>query len=196
MALDVQKVVVELVAKMLGADRGETPGWLIRPGRAEAGNRWELICAIYNELTGLRLPDTPPPRESRRVDAVLLRGGRPPLILEVDEKQHFNQFRAVTLLLYPPNLHLAFGREDWLCRSKAKLRPESGGFARPCPPLFPGEGGRHRQRAFRDALCDILPPEHDWAPTLRIGHFEVEEWIRGPKAVEKMRTLLEGRPGL
>lgn len=37
-------------------------------------------------------------------------------------------------------------------------------------------GGRHRQRAFRDALADLLPPLHGFGPTIRIGHFEVERW--------------------
>ena len=56
-------------------------------------------------------------------------------------------------------------------------------------PLFPGEGARHRQRAFRDALTDILAPDYGFAPTLRIAHFEVKDWInparRSVKGVEK-----------
>ena len=35
-------------------------------------------------------------------------------------------------------------------------------------------GVRHRQRAFRDALADLLPALHGFGPTIRIGHFEVE----------------------
>jgi hypothetical protein len=42
-------------------------------------------------------------------------------------------------------------------------------LARPCPPLFPDAGGRHLQRAFRDALADLVPLEHGWLPTLRIA---------------------------
>jgi hypothetical protein len=196
MGLELQNAVVELVARLLGATQGETPDWLSHPARAEVGDRWKLIGGIYNGLTGLELPEEMPSKESRRADAVLLRRARPPLILEVDEKQHFNQFRATTLQHYPADLPLAFNRAEWLSRSTVKLELEGGGFARPCPPLFPGGGGRHRQRAFRDALCDILPPEHDWAPTLRIGHFEVEEWIHEPEAAVKMRALLEERLGL
>jgi hypothetical protein len=68
------------------------------------------------------------------------------------------------------DIPLAFPAEVWRQRSHGKRRLEGGGFGAPKPPLFPGAGGRHRQRAFRDALRDILPPEHGWLPTLRIYH--------------------------
>jgi hypothetical protein len=50
--------------------------------------------------------------------------------------------------------------------------------------LFPQEDGRHRQRAFRDALADVLPRRPRLLPTLRIADFEVEGWLgqRGAKA--------------
>jgi hypothetical protein len=62
--------------------------------------------------------------------------------------------------------------------------------------LFPGEGGRHRQRAFRDALTDILPRENGWLPTLRVGYFEVIAWIAAPAACQRMRELLQERVAL
>ena len=92
-------------------------------------------------------------------------------ILEVDESQHFNEYRALTLRAYV-NLPVAFDREAWLTACQRKTRLEGGGFARPRPPLFPGENGRHKQRAFRDALCDLLPPEYGFHPTARIADFE------------------------
>lgn len=61
------------------------------------------------------------------------------------------------------------------------------------PPLFPGEGGRHRQRAFRDALTDILAPGYGFAPTLRIADFEVEDWINLPDRTERMLHLSSTR---
>ena len=63
----------------------------------------------------------------------------------------------------------AFPKGIWIRHSEMKKRLEGGGFGRPKPPLFPGDGGRHRQRAFRDALADILPLSHAWLPTLRTG---------------------------
>jgi hypothetical protein len=74
-----------------------------------------------------------------------------------------------------------------------KTRLEGGGFAAPKPPLFPAVNGRHQQRAFRDALCDILPPEHGWLPTLRLGDFDVGRWIETPRASERMIRLVEER---
>lgn len=170
-----------------------TPDWLMRPGRAECKRRWPLVRRIYSELTGLELPEEMPVRERRQLDAILIKRGQPPRVLEVDEKQHFNEFRATTLRAYPTSVRLALPKRAWIGRSEAKRRLEGGGFGRPKPPLFPGEGGRHRQRAFRDALADILPPAHGWAPTLRIGHFEVEDWIYGSQAKAQMRKLLAER---
>lgn len=80
-----------------------------------------------------------------------------------------------------------------MSRSDKKTKLEGGGFAAPKPPLFPGENGRHRQRAFRDALCDILPLEHGFAPTLRIADFEVASWMHSSDAAARMERLLVNR---
>jgi hypothetical protein len=54
-------------------------------------------------------------------------------------------------------------------------------------------GGRHRERAFRDPLADLLPPLHGFGPTIRIGHFEVQRRAWTDDAFEPMRDLLSGR---
>jgi hypothetical protein len=190
MARDLEHAVVSLVCDILDASALATPAWLIRPGRAECGSRWPLVQTIYHDLTGLELPEAMRPVERRTVDAVLQRHGEAPRILEVDERQHFNEYRASTLRRYPPELPLAFDRDVWLRRGEEKTRLEGGGFAAPKPPLFPGQGGRHRQRAYRDALCDILPAEHGYLPTLRIAHFELEGWIGAESARLKMTELM------
>ncbi|WP_414476441.1 hypothetical protein [Microvirga sp. M2] len=84
--------------------------------------------------------------ERRAVDAVLVVPGSPPRILKVGEKQHVNAYRAATLRRYKDELPLAFDADLRIARSDAKAKLEGGGFGRPMPPLFPGEGGRHRQR--------------------------------------------------
>jgi hypothetical protein len=185
--------VVELVHVIYGGNVEPTPGWLVRPGRGACRRRWALIQSIYKELTGRKLPDEMPPRERRILDAVFHKRGQPPRIVEFDETQHFNRYRAVTLRAYPRSIRLAFPKRKWLEACDAKTRLEGGGFGRPKPPLFPGEGGRHRQRAFRDALADILPVTYGWLPTLRVAKFEVEDWIYGARAKAKMRELLAGR---
>jgi hypothetical protein len=76
------------------------------------------------------------PIERRRVDGVFQRAGRP-FILELDEIQHFNMFRATTLRCYPDDVPLAFDEELtairalWLCgfypRSTAETKFEQEG---------------------------------------------------------------------
>jgi hypothetical protein len=51
------------------------------------------------------------------------------------------------------------------------------------------------QRAFRDALCDILPPEHGYLPTLRLGDFDVGSWIELEGASDRMTAVLQERLG-
>jgi hypothetical protein len=189
MALKLQNQVVGLVRQVFGAALSETPNWLVRPGRLECGREWQRVRGIYADLTGEILPDVMRSVERRTVDAVLLQPGSAPRILEVDEKQHFNEFRALTLQHYL-DLPVAFDRDAWKTASLAKRRLEGGGFARPMAPLFPGLNGRHRQRAFRDALCDILPTVHGFSPTLRIADFEVASWVFLPNAAERMQQFL------
>lgn len=199
MQRELERTVVAVVEEALNCElrdgREATPTWLMRPGILECGTRWKLVRSIYTELTGLQLPDAMPPSESRNVDGVLEIAGTPMRILEVDERQHFNQPRALTLRQYPASLALGFPRDLWLQRSAASRRKLTGtsDFDSPRPPLFPEPGGRHQQRAFRDALTDLLPELHGWAPTVRIAYFEVRGWINGPTAVARMRELLQAR---
>jgi hypothetical protein len=157
-----------------------TPAWLMRPGRRECGDRWKLVVWIYRGLTDLELPQTMPPRERRRVDAVIERPGERPRIFEFDESQHVNMHRAATLRAYPGGVETAFPRDVWLRASESSTKKLSttGGWGKAKPPLFPYPGGRHLQRAFRDALADLLPGIQGWAPTLRIADFEAQAWVR------------------
>ena len=194
MARELERAVVALVREILDAELVGIPAWLVRPGKAECGERWPLVQEIYADLTGgMVLPEVMRPVERREVDDVVQRPGEPPRIVEVDESQHFTRYRAATLPFYSGKVPLAFPPEVWVARSKEKPHRGGGGFSVPKPPLFPGEGGRQRQRAFRDALCDILPPEHGFLPTLRIADFEVEGWLHGPNARDRMQALLAAR---
>jgi hypothetical protein len=188
MPLKIQRQVLHLIIQITGGTiESMTPDWLIRPGRIECGKRWVLVCRIYRKLTGLELPDVMPTRDSRKVDGILKCRFCDPRIVEVDESQHFNCFQRMTLRHYPAELRLAFERDTWINRSQAEPKQKSGNWAAPKPPLFPNAGGRHQQRAFRDALADILPPDHGFQPTLRIADFEVKPWI----GTEYQRTRME-----
>jgi len=194
MAGELQAAVVPLVARILRASIVETPQWLLRPAAPDCGTSWETVCRIYSDITGLTLPEAMPRRETRRVDAVLDIDGKR-RILEVDETQHFNHYRALTLRHYPASARVAFPVEAWIAQSAKKVRLEGGGFGKPMPPLFPAEFGRHQQRAFRDMLADLVPLEHQYAPTLRIADFEVATWIYTSEAEMRMRELLDERLG-
>ena len=193
MALELQNRVCELVRAIHGGVVEPSPAWLNRPSRRECGRRWPLVRRLYSELTDMELPDVMPARERRTVDLVLRKRGRPPRIIEVDEAQHFNAYRARTIRMYPRSVDVAFNRKLWLGACDAKGKLEGGGFARPCPPLFPQVGGRHQQRAFRDALTDVLPAVHGWDRTLRIADFEVSGWVHDRGAAARMATLLASR---
>jgi hypothetical protein len=189
-ARELERRVVELVVSVLGARVLPTPSWLVRPGRIECAGRWPLVREIYAELEPrLELPDAMRPVERREIDAVIEADGSTRL-LEVDETQHFNRFRAQTLRRYADDVSLAFDAWSWIARCEQKLRLEGGGFGRPKPPLFPGENGRHRQRAFRDALADLVPLEHGYGPTLRVADFEVAGWLHESDAEDRMTVLI------
>jgi hypothetical protein len=114
--------------------------------------------------------------------------------VEVDERQHFTAARAVTLECYPRQAPLGFDAAVWLARSRELSgREPGGGFAKPRPPLFPGDGGRHRQRAFRDALADLLPPEHGWLPTVRISDEEIRVAMAAADAETRLKALVSSR---
>ena len=194
MAKEIEKAVHRVLTTAYGEDKC-TPNWLKRPGRKECGSYWPLIQEIYHELTGGELPDEMPSREWRKVDGVFqTKGGL--FIFELDEKQHFNAYRSKTLSLYSENFLVGFSIDLWvnICNKKSKL--EGGGFAKPRPPLFPRENGRHRQRAFRDSLTDILPSEYGFLPTLRIADFEIRDWIHESEAQYRMENLVESRLGV
>lgn len=194
MARELEQAVIARVREILGGVFVALPGWLVRPGKVECGQQWPLVQELYADLTdGLVLPEVMRPVERRALDAILQQPGEPPRVLEVDETQHFNAYRARTLSLYANDVPLAFPADLWIERSKQKTKLEGGGFGKPKPPLFPGEGGRHRQRAFRDALCDILPPEYGFLPTLRIADFEVAAWLCMPDANARIKELLDHR---
>ena len=182
-------VVVPLIPGVAAVEFETAPSWLLRPGIAEFGRRAPMIAAVYHELTGLRLPEVAPLRERRRVDAVIRYLDGSSRVLEFDERQHFTSSRLATLSYYD-DIAVAFDAELWRRRS-AELsgREPRGGFARPCPPLFPGPGGRHRQRAFRDLLADVLPAVHDWRPTARIQDLQALEILRGSAVEENARQL-------
>ena len=52
MPRDVERATASLLADICGPAL-PTNDWLVRPGKAECGARWELVSDIYHRLTGL-----------------------------------------------------------------------------------------------------------------------------------------------
>jgi hypothetical protein len=127
------------------------------------------------------------------VDCVIRSPGVMPQAREFDGTQHFNRYRAATLRRYPLDVALRFPRDRWIEVSMRKARLESGRWGRAAPPFFPGEGGRHLQRAFRDALADILPQLQGFGPTMRIADFEVTPWVWKQDVASGLADLLGER---
>ena len=138
-------------------------------------------------------------------------------ILEFDEKQHFNQFRLMTLEVYNKYRDVGFdpSRYEIECRRRT-VKPGKSGFARlrEEDPLFPelyeGEkqDNRYRQRAFRDLLKDLMPlTRRDVNPTWRAGIFltggkhkdfseehcsKLCEYFKDIGALKTLREAMEG----
>ncbi|MDB5973976.1 MAG: hypothetical protein JWR07_736 [Nevskia sp.] len=187
----IQKAVLDLVLKVTGGSiETARPDWLMQPGKAVSAKRWPLLRAMYHDLTGQDLPDVLPANNWRGLDGLKLAGSAP-RVIEVDEAPHFNNYRGMTLRRYPANWPLAFDIKVWIRKAHDEPKP-SGGGAKPVP-LFPGDSGRHTQRAFRDALADILPLDHGYLPTLRIADFEVKGWVGTVHAQKRMEELLQDK---
>ena len=96
MALEFERRVVEVVQNILGASLGGGHSSLAKSAGPKRMPQSLGACfQIYYALTGLELPEEMRQVERRTVDAVL-KVGEQCRVLEVDEKQHFNKFRAET----------------------------------------------------------------------------------------------------
>ncbi len=80
----------------------------------------------------------------------------PGFILELDERQHFTTPRKLTLLAYPDDLTLDFSRKQWISHCEQHDAKDND------PPF------RDEQRAWYDALRDLLPSIKGLQPTVRL----------------------------
>lgn len=87
--------------------------------------------------------------------------------IEIDETQHFTSFRAATLRRYPIDTPLGFDHhgylslcDEWSARAdRYRAAKRAVGF---------GAGGRQRQRAYNDALRDLVTPLVTGRPLIRV----------------------------
>lgn len=91
------------------------------------------------------------------------------LVIEVDEVQHFTTARLATFDYYPPDIALGFDIDEYrqlIARWQAK---GDAAFAHRVSADFPQRGGRQAQRAYNDALRDLLAPTFTDHPVVRIA---------------------------
>lgn len=106
--------------------------------------------------------------------------------IEVDESQHFTSFRLLTLDQYPVDAPLGFDINDyralcgeWSARSdKYRKSKAAVGF---------GDGGRQRQRAYHDALRDLVAPTMGHPPVIRVAAPDRD----GTAAYDRVRDRLQ-----
>jgi hypothetical protein len=89
-------------------------------------------------------------------------------IVEIDEEQHFTTSRLATFELYPADVPLGFDRDEYIdLLGRWRTRGDKA-FAHKTASDFPGTGGRQAQRAYNDALRDLLAPTFTGDPVIRI----------------------------
>lgn len=160
--------------------------WLLNvPNRELYNEFWEDINLVYNKLIDNRW--TLDDKVDNLVNNYINQKAKIDIwfnepynfICEFDEKQHFNQFRYITLENGYHNLNVAFDLNLYReLSAKRKVKPANSGFEKLStedllfPPMLDGEkqDNRVRQRAFRDYIKDIVPIKLGYNPTLRISY--------------------------
>lgn len=89
-------------------------------------------------------------------------------LIEVDEVQHFTTARARTLALYPKDTALGFDLGEYRQLVARWAHKGDNAFAHKTASDFPGPGGRQAQRAYNDAVRDLLAPTFTGHPLIRI----------------------------
>jgi len=160
------------------------PDWLLsNPSKQLIDNRSEL-SELYLELTENQFPleekvEELTDKQLKQKQSFDIWISEPfNFAVEFDEKQHFNQYRKITLDYYD-KIDIRFPIQLYKeLNNGIKISPGTSGFTKlkSNDPLFPemleGEkqDNRIRQRAFRDFLKDLLPIENGFNPTLRIPY--------------------------
>lgn len=102
------------------------------------------------------------------------------LVIEFDERQHFTLPRAASLRAYPDRTTLGFDKGKWI---------------QLCEDINAGDNSpeyRDEQRAFYDAIRDIMAPRIGLKPLIRIYESDVlweREGETSPKAKEVLRQI-------
>lgn len=160
------------------------PEWLLSYPTKELIEKRDEIAKIYTALTEGKFSlmdkyeELSQKKRIQKQSFDIWIGAPYNFALEFDEKQHFNQFRYISLDYYdkiktkfPVNIYKKLNEG-------MVIKPGKSGFTKlkSYDPLFPAllkveyQDNRIRQRAFRDFLKDLFPIENGFNPTLRIPY--------------------------
>lgn len=112
--------------------------------------------------------------------------------IEIDEIQHFTSFRATSLRFYPPDIPLGFDRENYLGLC-TEFAPRSDRYRAAKPATGFGPGGRQRQRAYHDALRDLVAPALGRPPVVRVPVLDNDGARAYRQERDRFRQLLDRR---
>ncbi|QOD04363.1 hypothetical protein [Pseudarthrobacter sp. BIM B-2242] len=143
--------------------------WLNQRGHfglpGDAGAEFIILDKIFHELGGDGEAQSAKRTTALPGDFIHLPTGT---MIEIDEVQHFTSYRMRTFAHYPADASLGFDSDEYvnLCKKYCRtadayrLNKAASGF---------GPGGRQRQRAYNDALRDLVIPAMGQPPLIRIA---------------------------
>lgn len=168
---------------------GGTMPWLTGFGHLDAGVTSRTPTEVIDVLRRIFMVLGGDESLLRAKRAVLLRpdGFLRGRILEIDEIQHFSTARLAALDLYPDDAPLGYDRDEY--RSLCRRWASNGGDryrANKQTAEFPRCGGRTAQRAYFDALRDLVAPHAGGGPVIRIAAPECDSTL----ALSRLRTTM------
>jgi len=126
----------------------------------------DLLAAVHTKLGGDATVLAGKRSGAVRPDLVVVATGQ---MIEVDEIQHFTSAREVSLGYYPANLPLGYSLNDYRLLVVRHRSDGDRAFAHKRAADFDFAGGRQAQRAYNDALRDLLAPTFTGYPVVRVA---------------------------
>lgn len=168
------------------------PNWLLsHPNSEKLKKHWNNISNAYSDLIDNRYIlvsrlHNIDEFHKKRTQAFDIWFDKPfNFAVEFDEKQHFNQFRKLSLDHYQ-GINTGFDVNYYRNLCNRIQNPGASGFTKlkSSDDLFPellvggNQDNRVRQRAFRDLLKDFTPISHGFNPTIRIPYHVTNKKIK------------------
>jgi hypothetical protein len=170
--------IVNLIEEILAskAVRQKTFDWLLNTHMSvENKQAMDILDCIFIALSGDKDKLLEKRRRKLRVDAYFEKEN---LAIEIDELQHFTEFRLKTLNFIKPSkaIDLGFNIDEYKCYCQENytraIEKGQSGYRKP-KSEFPFEYGRAYQRAYFDSMRDVLFPVYLKKPIIRISELEL-----------------------